>query len=165
MGFIDSSTNEYLPVFYNVVHAVGRQCPNLLNDVKLVQYLLIALYSSSEPVIRSEKPPGDLTITGVCNTTTQSWIQHFQAHVNRRQPGKVLFDGRIDRIRNKNLIGSISRTTYTLASLNRGVMKYNPNAFTTTPSLIALENPMNVPPPSNDMVLPQNLPIPSTGGF
>jgi hypothetical protein len=42
------------------------------------------------------------------------------------------------------------------------VLNFNPAAFVMTPSLIPLENPMNVPPPSNDMV--KGIPVSGTGG-
>ena len=151
MGFIDTSTDDTLPIFFNLVHAVGRQCPNFRDDVKLIQHLLIAFYAKSDVELGWKKPPGELTVTGECGTTTLNWIQQFQMDI-RKGLGKGTLDGRIDRVRNKSLIGAISATTYTLAFLNRGVMNFNPEAFVMTPSLIPLENPMNVPPPSNDMV-------------
>jgi len=154
MGFIDTSVADYLPVFYNVVHAVGKQCPNMRDDVKLVQYLLIAFYDTGAQAKGWKRPPGELTITGVCGPTTMNWILDFQINV-RKESYSVALDNRVDRVRNKNLYGSISKTHYTLARLNFGVKKYNPDAFVATPYLIPLENPMNVPPPSNDMVNPQ----------
>ncbi len=164
MGFIDTSTEEILPVFYNVVHAVGRQCPNLRDDVKLIQYLLLAFYDKGAPAKGWKRPPGELTVTGFCGPTTMNWILDFQMNV-RKIKGKVAIDGRIDRVRNKNLIGSITGTYYTLAFLNKGVAAHNREAFAATPLFIPLENPMNIPPPSNDLVLPKEIPIPSTGGF
>lgn len=163
MGFIDDLPNSNMPIFYNVVHAVGRQCPNQRDDVKLIQYLLISFYEVSEP-IGYKKPPGNLAVTGNCDQTTMNWISDFQYSL-RRNSKPVALDGRIDRLRNKSGIGSISKTRYTLLFLNRGVMKYNPDAFVATPRLIPLENPMNVPPPSNDMVVPQEIVVPSGGGF
>jgi len=161
MGFIDTSTDDTLPIFFNVVHAVGKQCPNMRDDVKLVQHLLIAFYAKSEAELGWKKPPGELTVTGNCGTTTMNWIQHFQMDI-RKGLGKGTLDGRVDRVRNKNLVGAISGTTYTLAFLNRGVMNFNPDAFVMTPKLVPLENPMNVPPPSNDMV--RGIPVSGTGG-
>ncbi len=162
MGFIDDLPGSSLPVFYNVVHAVGKQCPNQRDDVKLIQYLLISFYEVGEQ-IGYKKPPGELTVTGDCNQTTMNWISDFQYNL-RKNSKPVALDGRIDRVRNKSGVGSISKTRYTLLFLNRGVMKYNPDAFVATPYLIPLENPMNVPPPSNDMV-GQEIVVPSSGGF
>lgn len=160
MGFIDTSTSEYLEVFYNLVHAVGRGCPNMRDDVKLIQYLLISFYEVGVQY-GYKKPPGELTITGECGPTTINWITDLQYSLRKRSKS-VALDGRIDRIRNKTFVGSISKTRYTLAWLNYGVRKYNPDAFVATPTLIPLENPMNVPPPSNDMV--RGIPVSTTGG-
>jgi len=52
MGFIDTSgifgteagDQDFFPVFYNVVHAVGENSPNKREDVMLVQYLLFWTY-------------------------------------------------------------------------------------------------------------------------
>ena len=72
MGFIDSSDDPDLPVFYNVVHAVGVQCPNARDDVKLVQYLLTAFYDkalASSGVY--SRPKGNMTVDGVCRPVTK----------------------------------------------------------------------------------------------
>jgi hypothetical protein len=157
MGFIDNSNEESLPVFYNVIHAVGKQCPNIRDDVKLVQYLLIAFYdkalSSSSVYTR---PKGEMTVDGICGPVTLNWILKFQLDVNTRYPGTVAADNRVDRVRNKDLKGSISGTIYTLALLNKFVQKINPGAFVLLPQLIPLENPANVPPPSWDVVQDAN---------
>ena len=153
MGFIDNSNDPDLSVFYNVVHAVGKGCPNMRDDVKLVQYLLIAFYDkalSASSVYT--KPKGDLSVTGNCDAVTLNWILKFQLDVNTRYPGTVLADDRVDRVRNKNLTGSISGTVYTLAVLNRFTLKVNPDAYLATTLVIPLENPMNVPSPSADTI-------------
>lgn len=49
MGFIDTSTSPDMPVFYNVVHAVGVNCPNPWDDTKLVQHLLKIFYDAYPP--------------------------------------------------------------------------------------------------------------------
>jgi hypothetical protein len=155
MGFIDNSNDPNLPVFYNVIHAVGKQCPNVRDDVKLVQYLLMSFYERALPVSAIyTKPKGDMKVDGICGPVTLNWILKFQLDVNQRHPGTVAADNRVDRVRNKDLVGEISGTVYTLAVLNRFTLKVNPEAWVATPSLIPLENPANVPPPSMDMVLP-----------
>lgn len=151
MGFIDSSSDPKLPVFYNVVHAVGKGCPNMRDDVKLVQYLLIAFYDkalASSSIYT--KPNGDLKVTGNCDHATLNWIIKFQTDVNKRYPGTVLADNRVDRALNKNLTGSISQTIYTIALLNRFVLAINREAFIATPLVVSLENPLNLPLPSAD---------------
>ncbi|HLA94163.1 MAG TPA: hypothetical protein VK612_00475, partial [Pyrinomonadaceae bacterium] len=153
MGFIDTSNDPKVPVFYNVVHAVGLQCPNPRDDVKLVQYLLLAFYdkalASSSVYTR---PNGNLTVDGSCGPITNNWILKFQLDVNKRYPNTVMEDSRMDRVRNKDLIGSISGTVYTLAILNRFVQAINPDAWALVPALIPLDNQESVPPPSNDVV-------------
>lgn len=106
MGFIDTAPGTNLPIFYNVVHAVGKQCPNLRDDVKLVQFLLIALYEKFPNL----KPPGELAVTGTCDSTTINWILSFQRDTKRYNPTTAVYpDGRVDRIRNKNLVGIAGR--------------------------------------------------------
>lgn len=164
MGFIDTLENKkFLPVFYNVVHAVGKQCPNMRDDVKLVQYLLIAFYDKGAAERGWKKPPGELTITGFCGPTTMNWILDFQRSCYKDFGGDVSLDSRIDRVRNGKTKGSITGTTYTLIWLNKGVATYNPDAFVMTPHLIPLENPMNVTPPSNDII--REIVVPPGGGF
>lgn len=157
MGFIDTSERpDYLPVFHNVVHAVGKHCPNMRDDVKLVQYLLIAFYDKAQYHASGvyTKPKGAMKVDGVCGPVTLNWILKFQLDVNTRYPVTVAADNRVDRVRNKNLEGSISGLLYTLAVLNRLVLRVNPEAYVMLPQLVPLENPANVPPPSMDEVLP-----------
>lgn len=161
MGFIDTMQSENLPVFFNVVHAVGENCPNHKDDVKLVQYLLMSFYDKLHPSLR---PNGNIGVTGFCGGATLNWIKKFQLDINKTSPGAVLADGRVDRVRNHSTKGSISKTTYTLGSLNLGVLTVNPDAFFATPGLIPLANPMNVPPPSPDVVSPP-VQVPSSGGI
>jgi len=158
MGFLDTSNDSSLPVFYNVVHAVGKQSPNVCDDVKLVQYLLIAFYDKALATSSIyTKPKGDLKVDGVCGPVTNNWILKFQLDVNKRHPGTVAADNRVDRVRNKNLKGSITGTIYTLAVLNKFVRIINPTAFVMLPQVVPLENSANVPPPSRDVVQKPNL--------
>jgi hypothetical protein len=149
MGFIDTSVFEGLPVFYNVTHAVGNNCPNLRDDVKLVQYLLMAYYDVQP---HEKRPRGEIAVTGFCGFATMSWIRQFQADMNQIQQGLVAQDNRVDRIRNGDLKGSISRMLYTLAALNRVVIRDNLDAFANLPSVVPLEDILNVPPPAADEV-------------
>ena len=160
MGFIDTAPGTNLPVFYNVVHAVGKQCPNMRDDVKLVQYLLMAYYDKLPP---SERPKGEIAVTGYCGSATMNWILKFQLDFSKHFPGKVTVDNRVDRIRDKTAFkGSIRKTFYTLAILNINVAANNPEAFLALPSLVPLQNPANVPPPSWNVI--HEMQIPATGG-
>jgi len=161
MGFIDSAPGTKMPVFYNLVHAVGKNCPNMSDDVKLVQYLLKSLYAKLSPA----KPSGEIEVTGACDSTTMNWILQFQMQAAKQNPGKILVDNRIDRIRQKDFIGSLSHTVYTLAALNASCITYCPEAWIATPALIHLENPLNVPPPSWDVVQSTPQIVPASGGM
>lgn len=165
MGFIDTSTDKNLPVFYNVVHAVGKNCPNLRDDVKLVQYLLKSIYDKYPPQYR---PNGTMTVDGVCGAITLNWILKFQLDANESKPGKVNMDGRVDRARSKTLYGSIGNTAYTIGLLNINSADLNSEAWLALPGLIPLENIANVPPPSPDIVGQMSKPtsVPTVaGGF
>ncbi len=148
MGFPDTAPGQKMSTFYNLVHAVGNNAPNLPNDVKLVQYLLKSLFIK----IPNHESSQDIQIDGTCNSVTMRWILKFQIEASYAHPGKILIDNRIDRIREKNFVGSISHTTYSLFVLNASVLKYNPEAFISLPNLIPLENAANVPPPSSDII-------------
>jgi len=153
MGFIDTSNDQDLPVYYNLVHAVGKGCPNMRDDVKLVQYLLISFYDKALSASNVyTKPKGDMKVDGVCGPVTLNWILKFQLDVNTRYPGTVYADNCVDRVKNKNLTGSISGTIYTLAVLNKFTLKVNPDAYYATPLVIPLENSMNQPLPSADVM-------------
>ncbi|HRH42127.1 MAG TPA: hypothetical protein PKY82_10815 [Pyrinomonadaceae bacterium] len=151
MGFPDTAPGQKMSTFYNLVHAVGDRAPNLINDVKLVQYFLKSLFVK----IPNHESVQELQIDGICNAVTMRWILKFQIEASNSHPGKILIDQRIDRIREKNFIGSISHTTYALYVLNASVLKYNPEAFAATPLVIPLENIGNVAPPSLDIVQQQ----------
>jgi hypothetical protein len=164
MGFIDTAPGTTLPVFYNVVHAVGANCPNMRDDVKLIQYMLIALYEKAVAEGMS-KPAGELTVTGVCDSVTMNWILKFQMDAGKAHPGKIAIDNRMDRVRQKSFVGSISKTVYTLAALNASLLKLNTEAFVALPGIIPLENPSNVPPPSWDVVNQKPQIVPASGGM
>lgn len=150
MGFIDTAPGTTLPVFYNVVHAVGDLCPNQKDDVKLVQYLLMAVY---EKMPSEARPKGNIGVTGFCGGATLNWILKFQLDISTQEPSKIAVDKRVDRVRDKSLIGTISKTTYTLAFLNANVIYYNPEKFAALPQVVPLQKWSDVPPPSNDMLL------------
>lgn len=164
MGFVDSSSEGNMPVFFNVVHAVGKQCPNMKDDTKLIQYLLSAFYDraiSFSPVYT--RPKGDMTVDGICGPITNNWILKFQLDVNLRYPNSTPTDNRIDRIRNKNMIGSISQMGYTLAILNRFTAMVNTDAYVTLPMHVELQHSSTVPPPSYDVI--REIRVLESGGY
>jgi len=159
MGFLDTTNNPIVPVFYNVVHAVGANCPNARDDVKLVQYLLKAFYKNAPDL---SEPDGSMTVDGQCGPITQRWIDQFQIDMSRGS-GQVAIDGRMDRVRNHSVTGSISSTYYSLILLNRWTRTYAPMEWTALPNFVALQNPFNVPAPSWDVVQ-ESQNVPETGG-
>jgi hypothetical protein len=161
MPFIDTTTDESAIVFYNVVHAVGKNCPNQLNDVKLVQMLLQLFYSRSG----FQPPSGFMTIDGICGPVTKRWITTFQSDI-RKQGLSVLVDSRVDRARNHQMTASISSTIYTIAWLNVLVNSYDSEAWASIPGFVPMQDAASVPAPSNDYV--SDLPAvqsTSPGGF
>src|SRR5690348_1862960 len=103
MPFIDTCDSETMPTFYNVVNAVGKNCPNRNDDVKLVQYLLQIFYSQSG----FPPPKGMMRVDGIRGPVTKNWITRFQLDV-KSYGNSVSIDGRMDRARDHRLGGSIS---------------------------------------------------------
>ena len=158
MGFVDVLTPAQqstlpFPFFFNVVRAVGQNCPNLEDDVKLVHYFLIKLYDNSP---RLEKPQGKIDFdSGAYSAATENWIIKCQIDINfnlgLRPP--VAMDKRIDRIINKDNLfqGSLTKTSYTLAALNSFLQRFDPLGFLATSTLVPVTTG-SVPPPSWDVV-------------
>lgn len=162
MGFIDSTPQG--EEFYNLVKAVGSNCPNNRDDVMMVQYMLKNIYVGDKA---HAKPPGEMTVDGICGPVTINWILTYQRQL-RMSGIPILIDGRIDRIRDKSsFIGSISKTYYTLAILDGHLWEHNPVAYERLPLHVPLSNPLSVPPPSNDVIDPSIYwePVPATGGI
>ncbi|MDQ6785462.1 MAG: peptidoglycan-binding protein [Acidobacteriota bacterium] len=154
MGFVDTTPNPQLPWFYNLVHAVGKDCPNQSNDVKLVQYMLKRLYDigiTQTGIARVwQRPKGNLTVDGWCGDATRNWILKFQLDV--RQSGySVLADRRVDRARGHSN-GSISNTTYTIIWLNYLLMYNDTDDYANIWQKIPVILDGNVPPPSADVI-------------
>ena len=131
MGFVeyDLSPDATLVQYYNVYQAVGKNCPNMPDDVKLVQYLLKIFYDTFPPAVR---PKGEMRMPpdGICGPITLHWIYKFQWDCNQKHPGKVAMDMVVDKIRQgQNWKGSISNTYYTLYLLNYNAQKRNPKGY------------------------------------
>ena len=145
MGFIDTSQNPVLPVFYNVNLSVGDNCPNTRDDVKLVQYMLKNYYETAPPHV--VRPAGrQIEVNGVYDSQTNYaivWYQHQTATLGGDEA--IVVDGRIDRMLNKTTFrGSLSRKHYTLFWLNQNLKHLNPMAFAALPSQVPLQNLHNV---------------------
>ena len=130
MAFLATSDDPQLPVFYNVSAAVGAGAYNADDDVSLVQYFLIMIYStkplktSHNTVLNWSRPQGDLQVDGVFGPITQNWILKFQRDALQLSPIRV--DGRVDRCLSQppggfvgHVTSSISQTLYTICALNK----------------------------------------------
>ena len=160
MGYID--TSEKLPIFYNVIYAVGKNCPNKRDDVMLVQYLLDWYYKNYQP--QAAVPEGVIKVDGIFGDVTANWILKFQLDF-MLSGYPIQADNRIDRIRDKeSFYDSSSDTVYTLAWLNWIVSSEEPEAFAKTARFVPLQNSRNVP-PSNDIVVPAQLQMITVSGF
>ena len=120
MAFIDTDSNKpEVPTFYNLNAAVGYGCPNMTEDVKVVQFFLQRFFSI--PMFTREKPSGTMTVDGRVGAITRTWIRSFQV-VCRKNRQNVSVDGIIDKAGNgnnpNNLTSSISHTEYTIRALN-----------------------------------------------
>lgn len=148
MPFIDTcDESDALPYYYNVVNAVGKNCPNRNDDVKLVQYLLQLFYSNSG----FTPPKGMMRVDGICGPVTKNWITRFQLDV-KSFGSPILVDGRIDRARDHHLMGAVSHTGYTILWLNSYVAGWAQEEWAAIPGMIPMQDAGSVPAPSNDYV-------------
>jgi predicted transposase YdaD len=140
MGFIDSSPNPALPIFYNVALSVGQKCSNMRDDVKLVQYMLKKYYEAAPSNV--VRPAGSkIEVTGEFDSPTDYAIVWYQNEIATIDPSAVTVDSRIDRILNKTTFkGSLSGKHYTLFWLNQNLKRLNPAAFVALPALVPLHN-------------------------
>lgn len=160
MGFIDpltpaqqSSAGLPFPFIFNVIRAVGKNCPNLPDDVKLVHFFLIKFYDLTPRAgLNVKKPQGEIDFkSGAYSAATENWITKCQIDLSFGGFG-VALDKRIDRIINKdNFEGSLSKTLYTLFRLNQLLQLFDPLGFLDIPRNVSVVTG-NVPPPSWDVV-------------
>ena len=129
--------------FYNVSQAVGKNCPNLPEDVMLVQFFIreIAKDASVAPGTRPSTP---IAVDGTYTPALGEWILWVQNAMNALAPGLSLADGRVDPARGmandpKFLNSTISLTQYTIVTLNGSYR------FRYKKSHDALENDPNLP--------------------
>lgn len=158
MGFIDPLTPAQqgispFPFLFNVVRAVGKNCPNLEDDVKLIHYFLIKFYDNSPTFFPNvTRPNGVIDFnSGAYSAATENWITKCQIDLRFNGMGGAL-DKRIDRIINKdNSTGSLSKSIYTLSDLNFLLQRFDPLGFLATPRNVPVIVG-SVPPPSWDVV-------------
>ena len=122
MPFVYSTGNPTFPEIINVEKAVGRGCPNLPDDVKLVQFLLKKVFAS--PLWKDfliQRP-----LTGDCDELTSAWIYLFQCCM-RARGGSGVADQRVDRA--TGMVGPVSGKTYTIVNLNHQFAQGYPLEF------------------------------------
>jgi len=147
MPFIDTCDSELTPEFYNVVRAVGKDCPNKHDDVKLVQVLLQMFYTGSGLTM----PKGQMVADGICGPITRNWILKFQLDMRARAIN-LLTDQRIDRVRNHQATSLISHSKYGLVALNEAAATIDPSRWSNISFMVPMQSANTVPPPSNDFV-------------
>src|SRR5690349_1572775 len=116
MAFIDNDIQDAESAsFYNLTAAVGYGCPNLIEDVKVIQFFLQRIFAM--PSCAPHKPPGKMSIDGKVGPVTRTWIKKAQV-VARMSHANVLIDGIVDKAGNaanpSNSRSSISHTYYTI---------------------------------------------------
>jgi hypothetical protein len=130
MAFIDLDSDD--PVgnasFYNVFAAVGYGCPNMEEDVKVVQFFLKRLYGIEN--MKKNKPWGEMTIDGKVGPITRAWIMRTQMISQN-----VLVEGIVDKAGNENNPSnwetSISHTKYVIRMLNNHLRKHDTAVYKT----------------------------------
>jgi hypothetical protein len=108
-----------LKLVYTVDHAVGSGCPNMRDDVLLVQFFLKIVSEGPE---RSQfTPPGRPPIgtDGIWGPTSQAYLNQFISTNSVQNPGSPLKqDGRVDPVVGGKITGSLSGHIYTILALN-----------------------------------------------
>ncbi|HYJ90127.1 MAG TPA: hypothetical protein VEV84_02355 [Pyrinomonadaceae bacterium] len=133
MAFIDiDSENPGGPTFYNVVSAIGLGCPNMEEDVKVVQFFLQRFFSI--PQFKNEKPWGTMTVDGKVGPITRAWI--LRSQMLMREGGvNVLVHGVVDKAGNVaaagNRVSTISHTDYAIRMLNNALRKEDTQVYKT----------------------------------
>lgn len=129
MAFIDYDSDD--PVgnasFYNVTSAVGYGCPNMLEDVKVVQFFLKRVYSLED--FKDLKPWGEMSVDGKVGPITRAWIMKAQRDSNS------LVDGIVNKAGNannpSNWEASISHTHYVIRMINNTLRKRDTAVYKT----------------------------------
>ncbi len=128
MAFVAiTNTDGNLPFIYNIEMAVGKNAPNIRDDVMLVQYCFKHIWanrSKFNPTL-PEPPPGEMKVDGLCGPTTRKWIVEWQ-FMSRKRGHNVTTDGLVDKARG-SFISSISKTDYHIVKLNAALKRARPD--------------------------------------
>lgn len=134
MAFIDTDTEdpENSATFYNLTRAVGKNCPNLKEDVMVVQFFLNRFYLKDK--IGTQKSRKPLSVDGQCGPMTQSRIVQFQHDANVAGVS-ILVDGVINKAgnANSNWESSISHTKYAIRLLNNSLRRTDTYVYKSLP--------------------------------
>ncbi len=106
--------------WYTVEKAVGQGCPNVRDDVFLVQFFLRRAMQDC-PESKGYVPPGErpITIDGIYGQQTYRYISFYEDEANRRKPGIVTTDRIIDPINKSGTgKGAMSGKYYKILGLN-----------------------------------------------
>jgi hypothetical protein len=131
-----------LPYIYNVEQPVGKRvtsyternepngmirctttfgrCPNAIDDVMLVQWLLKWCYVTENP------EAGKMVVDGLCGPQTLRWIVGFQLRAKKRHCS-INPDGCVDPA--SGGYASITHTAYTIIHLNTILQANNPDLY------------------------------------
>lgn len=136
MAYIDTTNDPKLPTFYNVTQSVGQGCPNMNEDVMMVQFFLERIYAAGK---MGTTPKGKMKIDGVFGPITRNWVLKFQ--LDCLNAGKNVYpDAIVDSAKTGTMDSSITQTRYTIIYLNGYLMVDDPILYSSLPV-----NP-NVPP-------------------
>jgi hypothetical protein len=133
MAFIDLDSEDPTgPSFYNINSAVGYGCPNMEEDVKVVQFFMQRLFTT--PQFAERKPWGTMTPDGKVGPVTRAWIIRTQI-VCKQDGGNVIIDGVVDKAQNaqdnSNRVSSISQTDYLIRMMNNALRKLDTPVYKT----------------------------------
>lgn len=137
MAYIEYDSDD--PVnhasFYNLTQAVGYGCPNMTEDVKVVQYFLQRMYTL--PGLKEKKPWGTMTVDGKVGPITRAWIIRTQM-IGRNEGTNLLIDGIVDKAGNEtnpsNWESSISHTNYLIRLINNTLRRKDTAHYKTLPT-------------------------------
>jgi hypothetical protein len=124
MAIRRTTANRALPVFFDVSHRVGPNCPNHRDDVMLVQYLMKKTYQAGaprrwQPVL----PPGGVTVDGRFSYLDKYLILHYQLESAYSGRGGHI-DGIISPSRGE--FTTSHHVQYTIIYLNLGLQAFFP---------------------------------------
>lgn len=116
--YLLADTAAIVKLIYTIDKAVGPGCPNVRDDVALVQFFLRAVMEDVKEYQIPAGPP--LSIDGDCGPQTILYIKSWQQQASKFMKGFALptQDGLISPMTNRSGLGSLSHQRYSIVSLN-----------------------------------------------